>query len=107
MKQIKCNDFEKEVIKNEKTVIVLFTNDWSGSAILLRGSLSALQKKWSKTFHFVEVLKDECLKIGEKYNIQNVPTILIFNNGIDVEKISGVPSKSTIENVLQKLDTAP
>ena len=107
MKQIRCSDFEKEVIKNEKKVIVLFTNDWNGSAIILEGSLSALQKKWNKTFHFVAVPTDECLQIGKKYTIQNVPTILIFDNGNVVEKISGVPSKNTIENVLQNLHTMP
>jgi len=107
MKQIKCSDFETEVIENEKKVIVLFTNDWSGSAIILGGSLSVLQKKWSKAFQFVELSKDECQEIGEKYNIQNVPTILIFNSGKVVEKISGVPSKNTIENILQNLNSMP
>lgn len=107
MKQIKCSDFEKEVIENEKKVIVLFTNDWSGSAIILGGSLSALQKKWCKTFHFVELSNDECYEIGEKYTVQNVPTILIFDSGKVIEKISGVPSKNTIESVLQNLDTMP
>ena len=107
MKQIKCSDFEQEVIENEKKVIVLFTNNWSGSAIILGGSLSALQKKWSKTYHFIELSKDECQEIGEKYTIQNVPTILIFDSGKVVEKISGVPSKNTIENVLKNLDAMP
>ncbi len=104
MKQIKCSDFEKEVIENEKKVIVLFTNDWSGSAIILGASLSALQKKWNKTFHFVQLANDECQGIGEKYNVQSVPTILIFDSGKVVEKISGVPSKNTIENVFKKFE---
>lgn len=86
---------------------MLFTNDWSGSAIILGGSLSSLQKMWSKTFHFFELIKDECHGIGEKYNVQNVPTILIFEGGKVVEKISGVPSKNTIENVLQNLNKMP
>jgi thioredoxin-like negative regulator of GroEL len=107
MKQIKCSDFEKEVIENEKKVVVLFTIDWSGSAIILGGSLSALQKKWSKAFHFIELSNDECQGIGEKYNVHNVPIILIFDSGKVVEKLSGVPSKKTIENILQNLNNVP
>ena len=103
MKKIKCSDFEKEVIENEKKVVVLFTNDWNGSAIILGGALSSLQKRWGKTFHFVELSKDDCREIGEKYNIQNVPTILIFDSGKVIDKITGVPSKNTIENVLRIL----
>ncbi|WP_369431583.1 thioredoxin domain-containing protein [Rhodohalobacter sulfatireducens] len=60
--------------------------------MILGGSLSALQKKWCKTFHFVE-LSNKCHEIGEKYNIQNVPTILIFDSGKVVKKISGVTPK--------------
>jgi len=104
MKKIKCSDFEKEVIENDKKVVVLFTNEWSGSAIILSGALSSLQKSWSKTFHFVEIPKDECYEIGEKYDVQNIPTILIFENGKIIEKITGVPSKNTIENILEKLN---
>ena len=103
MKQLKCSEFEKEVIANKKKVVVLFTNDWSGSAIILEGALSAVQKEWSQTFRFVKISNDDCQEIGKKLNVQNVPTILIFDSGKVVEKICGVPSKQTIENVLQKL----
>ena len=103
MKQIQCNDFEKEVTKTDKMVVVVFTNDWSGSAIILEGALSALQKKWSQAFRFIKVSNDDCQEIGNKYRIQNVPTILIFDGGNVVDKISGVPSKGAIENVLQNL----
>ena len=104
MKKIKCSDFEKEVIENEKKVVVLFTNNCNGSVIILGDSLSSLQKKWSQTFHFVELSNDECRRIGEKYIVQNVPTILIFDSGKVVDKISGLPSKKNIENVLQNIN---
>lgn len=107
MKQIKCNDFEKEVAKTNEMVVLLFTNNWNGSAIILEGALTALQKKWSKTFRFVKISNDDCRKIGKKYTIQNVPSILIFDSGKVIEKISGVPSKNYIDNVLEKLNQTP
>ncbi|MCF8236180.1 MAG: thioredoxin family protein [Bacteroidales bacterium] len=104
MKQIKCSDFEKEVSQTDEMVLLLFTNDWSGSAIILEGALSALQKKWRRVFHCIKISNDDCREIGKRFNVKNVPTILIFDSGKVVEKISGVPSKQTIENVLQDLN---
>ncbi len=104
MKQIQCSDFEKEVTKTDKMVVVLFTNDWNGSAIILEGALSILQKKWRETFRFIKLSNDDCHEIGDKYRVQHIPTILIFDGDDVVEKISGVPSKNIIENVLEKLN---
>lgn len=107
MKQIKCSDFEKEVIENEKKVIVLFTTDWSGSAIIVEGALDKLQKTWGEKFHFVQLSNDQCEKIGDQYKVRFTPTILIFKNGKVIEEITGVKSKNTIENVLQNLYKMP
>ncbi|MCF8360843.1 MAG: thioredoxin family protein [Prolixibacteraceae bacterium] len=107
MKQLKCSEFEQQVVCNEKKVVLLFTNDWSGSAIILEGALSALQKKWSQSYRFIKISNDDCMEIGGKYNIQNIPTILIFDKGKVIDKIGGVQSKHTIENVLEKLNKMP
>ncbi|MCF8363828.1 MAG: thioredoxin family protein [Prolixibacteraceae bacterium] len=107
MKQLQCSEFVQEVIESEKKVVLLFINDWNGSAIILEGALSALQKKWGKTYQFVKISNDDCMEVGGKYNIQNIPTILIFDKGKVIEKISGVPSKKTIENVLDNLYKMP
>jgi len=105
MKQILCRNLEKEVIESEKMVVVLFTNDRSGSAIILEGALSSLQQKWNHKYRFMKVSNDDCHEIGNKYTVHNVPAILIFNKGNLVEQINGVPSKRAIENVLQNFGT--
>ena len=107
MKQIQCSDFEKEVIENEKKVIVLFTNEWSGSAIIVEGALDELQKTWGEKFHFIQLSNDQCEKIGNQYNVRFTPTILIFKNGEVIEDITGVKSRNTIENILQNLNSMP
>ena len=103
MIQIKCSDFEKEVSKAKKMVVVLFTNEWNGSAIIVEGALDELQQRWNEKFQFVEISKDECKKIGEEYKVHFTPTILLFKNGKVVEQITGVKSKNTIENILQQI----
>ena len=102
MKQIKCSDFKEEVTEAEKMVVVLFTNEWNGSAIIVEGALDELQKKWNDKFQFLKLSKDECQKVGEEYRIRFTPTILIFKHGKVIEEITGVKSKNTIENILQK-----
>ena len=102
MKQIQCSDFEKEVIETEKLVVVLFTNEWNGSAIIVEGALDELQERWSEKYHFVQISKDECEKIGKQYQVRFTPSILIFKNGKVIEQITGVKSKNTIENILQE-----
>jgi thioredoxin 1 len=88
-------------------VVVLFTNEWNGSAIIVEGALDELQQRWNEKFHFVQISKDECKKIGEQYKVRFTPTILIFKNGEVIEEITGVKSKNTIENILQNLNSMP
>jgi thioredoxin 1 len=104
MKKIKCQDFENVVLQNNAQVIVLFSTDWSGSSIVVKGALHELEKETGEDKCFVEIDKEECKQICQDYGIKKVPTILFFKGGGVVEQLNGVPSKNTIHKILRKIN---
>lgn len=102
MKKIKCTEFEK-LINNQSRVVILFSTDWSGSSIIVKGALHELEKELECNICFFEIDKENCTKICERYGIKNVPTILFFKDGQIVDQLNGVPSKNTIHKILKKI----
>ena len=104
MKKIECKEFEGEVLKNDAQVVVLFSTDWSGSSIIVRGALHELEKKFGDRECFVEIDREECKQICQDYGINKIPTVLFFRDGSVVEQLNGVPSKNEIQEILEKIN---
>ena len=100
MKKLKCSEFEERVLQSKKPVVVLFSNEWSGSAIIVEGALKEIEKEYQGRVYFFEMMQSECTGISSSYGIAHVPAILVFKEGEVVEEIKGVPAKSTLRDKL-------
>ena len=47
-----------------------------------------------------KVLVDDHEAIATKYNIQAIPTIIIFQNGVEIERFPGLVSSTVLEDKL-------
>jgi len=104
MKKIKCQDFTKVVLQNNVQAIVLFSTDWSGSGMVVKGALHELEKELGEDKCFVEIDREDCQQICQDYGITRVPTLLFFNKGTVVGQLNGVPSKNKIQKVLSEIN---
>ena len=88
-------NFEAEVLKEEKTVIVDFYADWCGPCKMM----SPIIDKIAEELPDVKVGKINVDTNGElamKYNVSSIPTILIMKNGMPVKTFVGVTDKKEI-----------
>ena len=60
----------------------------------------AIQYKGKIKFYKVDV--DENYQAPNRFKVTNIPTLIIFKNGVQVEKLIGLQDKATLENTLAK-----
>ncbi len=103
MRKVACEEFEEEIVRSTVPVVVLFTNEWCGSAFIVKGAMEEIEKDNPGRFDCIEVNEDECEEIVRRYGIVHIPLILVFYESEIVEQIKGVPSRKTIEDKLNTI----
>ncbi|MCL2755673.1 MAG: thioredoxin family protein [Firmicutes bacterium] len=80
----------KEIINNSgNPVIVNFSATWCGPCKMFAPIFDATKQKLINEFTFVKCDIDECEQFAMDNNIQSVPTLIIFNDGIETKRRSG------------------
>lgn len=101
LKKIKENEFENEVLKNNKPVIVDFFATWCGPCQMLLPVLNEISEE-REDIDIIEIDVDESRNLAYKYEIEAVPTMIIFKNGTVIDRIGGFYPKAELEEVLKR-----
>jgi len=96
-------NFDKEVIKSDKPVLVDFWAPWCGPCRMQGPIIDEVAKLMEGKAQVGKVNVDENPVMAGKYNIMSIPTIMIFHKGQMVKQWSGVQSKETLVGELKKL----
>ncbi len=101
LKKIEKEDFEKEVLKNSKMVVVDFFATWCGPCQMLMPVLEEISKE-RDDFDIIEIDVDKAQDLAMQYDIEAVPTMIIFKNGTAIDRISGYYAKDELEEELKR-----
>ena len=96
-------NFETEVLKSDKPVLVDFWAVWCGPCQLQDPIVEEVAKELEGKVKVGKFNVDENPKITQKYMVMSIPTLMIFKNGTIVKQFIGVQSKQTILGELNKL----
>ena len=90
------NNFEEEVLKAEKKVIVDFYADWCGPCKMMSPVIDEISDELEDGVKVVKVNLDENINLADKYGVMSIPTIMVFGNGEILETFVGVTDKARI-----------
>ena len=93
-------NFEREVLQADKTVLVDFYADWCGPCKMLSPIVDEVANEVSE----VKVCKvniDEARDLAIKFDIMSIPTLLVFKNGNVVNSSLGLVSKAKIMDLIK------
>ena len=93
-------NFEKEVMNSEGTVLVDFYADWCGPCKMMSPIIDEIAEEGIPNLKVGKVNVDENQDLAEKYGIMSIPTILVFKNGNIAKTFVGVTAKEEIKAVI-------
>lgn len=94
-------EFKDEVLNNNEVILVDFFADWCGPCKMVAPAIEELSKEMAGKAKVVKLDVDRSPDIAQKYGIMNIPTIMIFKNGVAVEKIVGFQPKHVLKSKLE------
>ncbi|MDR0942605.1 MAG: thioredoxin [Holosporales bacterium] len=83
------------VLGGSDVVAVDFWAPWCGPCRMLSSVIDDVEKS-ATGVKFVKVNVDEATAVASKYNIQTLPTVIVFKNGKEAASKSGFMSKSAL-----------
>jgi thioredoxin 1 len=99
---IELNDanFENEVTKSDKPVLVDFGATWCGPCKVLAPIVEKLADEFAGKYKVCKIDIDEAPTVTAKFGIRGVPTVLVFKNGQKTGQHVGVTNKETLLKML-------
>jgi thioredoxin 1 len=96
-------NFEKEVLKVDRPVLVDFWAVWCGPCQMQGPIIEDVAQTMKGKAKVGKLNVDENPGVAQKYNIMSIPTLMVFKNGMVVKQFVGVQSKETLLGELNKL----
>jgi len=81
-------------------VLINLWSPWCGPCRML----APVMEELAETNKIVKINTDDCNMLVHKLNIRSIPTILIYKDGIEVERETGAKSKQHFQNLIDKID---
>ena len=88
-------NFEQEVLKSEKTVLVDFYADWCNPCKILSPIVEEVAKE-NENIKVVKINVDNAPNLSSEYGTYSIPTLIVIKNGEEVNRAVGVISKEEI-----------
>ena len=101
---VELNDqnFQAEVLDSQEPVLVDFWAPWCGPCKMLAPTIDELAGEYSGRVKVGKVNTDNARKVSIQFQIQSIPTLILFKGGKPVDRTMGAQPKQMIASMLNK-----
>ncbi len=95
-------NFEQEVLKSDKPVLVDFWAEWCAPCRMIAPAVETIAGEYAGRAKVGKLNVDENQSVTSRYNIRSIPNLLVFKNGEIMEQLVGTTSKDNLAKLLDK-----
>jgi len=99
--EITDDNFDEEVSKSKYPVMIEFYADWCRPCAAIASTIEELSEEFDGRIKITKLNIEENSEIVKKFNISNIPAILLFKNGKVVDRHIGLRSKKDIKKDIE------
>lgn len=92
--------FETEVLSSAVPVLVDFWAVWCAPCKMLAPTVEAVASDYPEKLKVAKLNVDDSPSTAAKYGIKGIPTLILYKNGQEKERIVGVTSKESIVSTI-------
>jgi len=92
----------EETLKKNKVVLVDFWADWCGPCRALAPTIKELSQEYSGKVLVGKLNVDENSATAERFQVFSIPTMILFKDGKEAERLVGLCPKNRITETFQK-----
>lgn len=89
-----------EIINTGKVCVCDFSATWCGPCRMMAPVLEDVSDKYKGKYYFYQIDIDSEEELANKYQISVVPTIIVFNGGVEVGRTSGYMEADELERFI-------
>jgi len=101
--ELTADNFEAEVLKSDKPVLVDFWAEWCAPCRMLAPTIDQVATDYAGRVKVAKLDVDQFGEIAARYQIRGIPTILVFNGGQVHDQMVGAGSKENIVKMVDKV----
>src|SRR5262245_29701270 len=95
------SEFDQAVLRPEKLVLVNFWAPWCGPCRTLEPIVDAIAEQYAAPARVVKLNVDDHPAVLQRYRIQVIPTLILFEDGEEKDRIIGAASRDTIARAIE------
>ena len=96
VREVNDSNFQETVLGSDRPVLVDFWAEWCGPCRALGPTIDAVAESWADRAQVVKLDVDANPSTTERYGVRAIPTLILFKDGAEVERLLGAVSETEI-----------
>ncbi len=100
LKYLDDDNFDHEIASG--VTLVDFYADWCGPCRMMTPIIEELAREMTGKAKIAKLDIEASQKVTSNFNVTSIPTLILFKNGQEVQRVIGVRDKETLEEIISK-----
>lgn len=102
LKHFTSSELTEQALKDKKTVLVDFWAPWCAPCRMIGPLIEQLADEYAGRAIVGKLNIDDEQDAAVRYRVASIPTLIVFKDGVEVERAVGARGKEALEELLDK-----